>query len=1084
MSCRSVRHAVEISDDGDEIYINHVLRRPYMECENTTEAKASSIQLKRSISFHGVNGTPIISCKKSYTLFAIKNTSLAGVNVGFYNLVLHSANTAVECDEATAFEVIIENTTFTDNLMSVHSKSSTNCGVKINNSVFQGETNWAIWLRCTNLTAHIANSVFKRSPILLRTTYNEHHKRSQTVEVLVRQSIFDGQYRTLEGELFFVSPYAVSLIVSIWSSSFLNHRGLKDKNSLLISDCNADKREITYIALRDVNVENNFSPAKVVVSSSPHASFKVEIMNSIFRNNSGALVVQTVPYNRNRSLSKIPVFLYNNTFMQNYHGIDPIKLATSISFLPGKYQVSSCRFYDNMAGKNPFSAVVTVSQFSNAVFLDCYFENRQIISAAAQFYARGGSSVSFTGKNTFNITALNTGQAIFVRIPFQRAVGIVLKGNFKILCPQGYVLHSQKVCNNSGRKIYCAYVYITCEKCPPKTYAITRGQFTISANNNITCKPCPRGGSCLDGVVKASPNFWGYKANASIKFAQCPPGYCCDSKDCVSYDSCHGNRTGTLCGHCASGMSDGLFSSSCISNAKCSVSLFIPSVLAILVLYLIFFLYHVEIERIIAKNLFGSLKIFTSPRIPARTPTNERNRRGGLIKVVFYYYQVVRLIQGTVGSQKRNRIFGNLEDFIARILNMVLVDTALLNCPFQSLEPVQKAAILHSVGYFLLGLLAILYIITVLVQRLRKFLNSGYNEMRNIAASEEARHSWTFKARIASAFTYISLLMYASSTQLCLSLLHCVPVGNNQVLFLDGNVKCYQTFQYILLAYVVSSVFPFCLVPVLGAYLLKMNRISVAQFCVACIFPLPFCCFWIYLVLKEYRWQKRAGNDTREPSENFREASEDYCVESSSEDRPIQQLPEQVHCQRQHTHNGCQGQIREDRPTCESGCKIQNNEAILRVLLGPFRNHKAFLCFPDSVLPWEGYLIFRRLVLIIVLTFVHDNRLKMMLTLTLCVAILASHMYIKPFTLPSVNAIESLSLSVLTVFCGFTLIKSLYYGEDFSSLSDNVALLNLFNTIENILVVAPLAILLLIVVLSVLGRLLVLFRKCLRYCRK
>ncbi|XP_028399339.1 uncharacterized protein LOC114522791 [Dendronephthya gigantea] len=566
----------------------------------------------------------------------------------------------------------------------------------------------------------------------------------------------------------------------------------------------------------------------------------------------------------------------------------------AIFFGKGRYQVTSSYFHDNRASKSPFSAVVTVSAEATVDFYDCYFENRQVVTSAAQFFAKGGSSVAFNGINIFNITAMNTAQVVFLRIPSDGSTGVVLRREFKLLCPQGYVLHSQKTCKYNIRSIYCSYAYLTCEKCPPKTYTISKSAFVFNTSNNITCKPCPRGGSCLNGVVKARPNFWGYKANTSIKFAQCPPGYCCDSKDCVSYDSCHGNRTGTLCGRCASGMSDGLFSSSCISNAKCSVSLFIPSALAILVLYLIFFLYHEEIERIISRIFFGSLKIFNSRRIPARTPTNERNRRGGMIKVVFYYYQVVRLLQGTVGSQKRNHVIENLKDFIARILNMVLVDTTLLNCPFQSLQPVQKAAILHSVGYFLLGLLAILYIISVLVLYLQKFFKiSGYNEMTNIAANEEARQSSTFKARIASAFTYISLLMYTSSTQLCLSLLHCVPVGNNQVLFLDGNVKCYQTFQYILLAYVVSSVFPFCLVPVLGAYLLKINRISVSQFCVACIFPLPFCCFWIYLVLREYRWQKRAGNDTRESSESFREASEDYCVESSSEDRPIQQLPDQ-----------------------------------------------------------------------------------------------------------------------------------------------------------------------------------------------
>jgi hypothetical protein len=50
--------------------------------------------------------------------------------------------------------------------------------------------------------------------------------------------------------------------------------------------------------------------------------------------------------------------------------------------------------------------------------------------------------------------------------------------------------------------------------------------------------------------------------------------------------------------------------------------------------------------------------------------------------------------------------------------------------------------------------------------------------------------------------------------------------------------------------------------------------------------------------------------------------------------------------------------------------------AILGVLLGPFRPHQAFVCFPSSHIPWEGLLIFRRLVLIIVLTFVYDIQLR------------------------------------------------------------------------------------------------------------
>jgi prepilin-type processing-associated H-X9-DG protein len=114
-----------------------------------------------------------------------------------------------------------------------------------------------------------------------------------------------------------------------------------------------------------------------------------------------------------------------------------------------------------------------------------------------------------------------------------------------------------------------------------------------------------------------------------------------------------------------------------------------------------------------------------------------------------------------------------------------------------------------------------------------------------------------FLGRISGAFANISLLMYASSTQLCLSLLHCVSVGDNQVLFLDGHVKCYKTFQYFLFVYMISSIPPFCLVPILGSYLLKLSRISVAQLCLACIFPLPFCCYWSYLLVRNSSWWMR-----------------------------------------------------------------------------------------------------------------------------------------------------------------------------------------------------------------------------------
>ena len=70
-----------------------------------------------------------------------------------------------------------------------------------------------------------------------------------------------------------------------------------------------------------------------------------------------------------------------------------------------------------------------------------------------------------------------------------------------------------------------------------------------------------------------------------------------------------------------------------------------------------------------------------------------------------------------------------------------------------------------------------------------------------------------------------------------------------------------------------------------------------------------------------------------------------------------------------------------------------NRLSILQVLLGPFRDHQSHKLFRGCSIPWEGFLTFRRLSIIII----YDNRLKMILVLTLCVAILISHIYVKHF---------------------------------------------------------------------------------------
>ena len=352
-------------------------------------------------------------------------------------------------------------------------------------------------------------------------------------------------------------------------------------------------------------------------------------MNSAFKNNSAALYIG-VNYGKHEGVSRLkPTVIYNNTFTQNFNGEELLNFVPAIYINKGKHLVTSCRFYDNKVDKSPDAAVVTVSKETFVTFTDCYFENRQTASAATQFYVRAFSSVHFTGKNIFNMLALNQGQAIFTRIPSRLGTKLIIKTDFKIMCLTGYTLKTQKTCKSYEHAMICTYMYITCEKCPPNTYALERSKFIFNFTKNIKCTQCPRGGNCVSGIVKALPNFWGYKKNASITFAQCPPGYCCNSKDCVSYNSCHGNRTGTLCGRCPVRMSDSLFGSQCTPNTECSMSFFIPGAVAMLVAYLIFFLHHEEIVSVVRKSIFSSFRVF---RRRKQTGTNIESRKSGLLK--------------------------------------------------------------------------------------------------------------------------------------------------------------------------------------------------------------------------------------------------------------------------------------------------------------------------------------------------------------------------------------------------------------------------------------------------------------------
>ena len=497
--------------------------------------------------------------------------------------------------------------------MGIRSQSSADCSIKIFHSSFSHNIYGAIWLKCFNLTAKIISSTFKKSYVLLQNVERQPaFQRWMHANVLVRKTDFDGENAELCADLFSIKPYAAVVNITIVDSAFRNHISrsscLKGKFSTLkLYDHNFNYRKKPFIYLKNLSVENNSNRKPAVYLRPGYLKYtftKVEVHDSVFRNNSKALIVGTYDFGKT-SATNLIIHLVNNTFADNFCKSAYPTDASAILFSSGRARVLSCHFLDNKAGPNPYTAVMKIFEGARVNFLDCYFENRQTDVQSNQLFASGDRVIRFLGKNTFYLIALKEGQSIFTHIPTLQNSGAVLKKGFKILCPKGYKLKVQQQCRAINNAIICYYINIQCQRCPPRSYMLQRDEFVINKSNDIQCQQCPKGGVCDSGVVTAKPNFWGYNNKKTIDFVQCPPGYCCDSSNCVTYDSCHGNRSGTLCGRWAKGMSESLFSTQCISNTECSFGyFFIIGTTAAVILYLAFFLYHREIVAVLRTRLF------------------------------------------------------------------------------------------------------------------------------------------------------------------------------------------------------------------------------------------------------------------------------------------------------------------------------------------------------------------------------------------------------------------------------------------------------------------------------------------------
>ena len=556
------------------------------------------------------------------------------------------------------------------------------------------------------------------------------------------------------------------------------------------------------------------------------------------------------------------------------------------------------------------------------------------------------------------------------------------------------------------------YVKIFCEECPTGFYSLQRGFISgLTVTKEDKCLKCPYGASCENGTIKAKENFWGMEDFSSIPpsfhFFHCPSEYCSRSSHSTHYghNSCHGRRDGVLCGKCFDGYSEALYSNSCRKNERCNDSWFW---LATMIYVAAFAVYIVFKPPIFSELLKYSLWFKYKPGFSNLHQTSsEENKEhdSGYLKIIFYFYQVAELVM--IRSPEKTFHLVPIIPPIMAIFNFQVKSlNGSIGCPFPGLTAVTKE--LFKCMKFL-GTLISIGLIYVLHRATSKTLYTAPPSM---------------KLYLSVALETL-LLGYERLADTSLKLMHCVPIDKDWRLFVDGTIQCWQWWQFLLIAFIMSFIIPLVLVLFWGSLRLNKDKVTAKEFLIACAFPLPCLLFWMF---REYR-------------------------------------------------------KKDDQQMLNVGC-VDDAKEIKQVLHGPFR---AGSSEDHGTLYWESVLTGRRLILLVIHTFATDPTIRFVCLSCACVIILVHHLTMRPFRERKANICEGFSLLSLVVICMFSLTEATLISHGIDPTGQSKDLFHAVQWIEiALLSLAPLALCILVAfcALSQVARLLYHFITCLSHVKK
>ena len=1022
---------------------------------------------KENLTFIGSNGKPVISSKHSRVLFndkgsVIKYTTvtLTVINLWFRRVALSQFTRAPHLTFIGIFKCQVSDLVSVNSsdrcLPFIYSKNPLNSNISSSIIVRMDDSNMfsfsrAVTFNGLNVILHITRSSFEsrnyssfaemRNILSLKANFSAVSFLNVSLSVDLSENV--------------QKPSVINITHSILTSNFL---GI-DVNSVTMNLWNCTVMTGITVKLANAFFEDCHFISNVIeypLSGARFLGCVITLNRCTFMNNWRTIADPGV------SPTGYSLKFNNCTFINNVHNPNSKKRpfgGGAINLFLGDAIFTGCHFINN--GANKGGAVFADS--TDPLFDNCHFENNTASELGGALYlntvryisirecffkeniaATRGSAVwyngdmvplrvinsvlstsSYPGKHYNNIY---TGAACiysFYEVVLEN-VSIIDFDNFHL---QSNLITTRTLKTKKNVSMQCLHgksisidgafdnvnwgltmVTVLCSACPQNTYSLSHGAVTFNETFNkakgigysvkgIECLPCPFGGVCKNGQIHSANNFWGYSPNnLEVYFVACPYGYCCNAGRCKYYNSCAVGRHDILCSSCYKGLAENVFTSNCLEPNTCSHPWFWLVITFDGIFYFLALMYLKEIVLLfqlilLPKNLKyifqRHIKSVPATETPLLTDDNQMQsshdntsvkdykKSGslfpGLFKIVVYFYQVSVLYKVPAVSRSSHNSFGLTKEILSTVFNLRadgLFYQNFLWCPFKSLKPVPK--VLFKMSF-------ILYLLFLVL--LTHFVIQLWNLWKRVTVKSKS-----ITPRLLPCGLRLILIGYATVTSALFCLLSCVPLHDSEkVLFIDGSTKCYQWWQIVITVIIILWVASFPVAMYMSPWLLNRRMISVRMFVVSLIFPCAAILYWLYIQICVSRKQSGYKIDNACP------------VSEEQDERNISQE--------------------------------ELSQEILNVIEGPFRKSKSSANYR---LPWESVLLTRRLVLIVIRTFVLNIAVRLYLMLLFSILFLAHQVRVQPFSGTILNYAESASLLMLVLICGINTVPAYNYSYPLS----------------------------------------------------